>query len=59
MTHFLIGPSIIVMGIGCMQLNLSYIFVGGMGEELMGLRGDIKELWQITKEKMTDPSVCV
>lgn len=39
MTHFLIGPSIIVMGIGCMQLNLSYIFVSGRGEELMGTRG--------------------
>lgn len=34
MAHFPIGPPIIVMGIGHMQLNLSNIFVGGMLEEL-------------------------
>lgn len=39
MTHFLIGPPIIVMGIGCMQLNLSYIFVGRMVIELTEPRG--------------------
>lgn len=39
MTHFPIGPPIIVMGIGCMQLNLSNIFVGAMLEELTEPRG--------------------
>lgn len=39
MTHFPIGPPIIVMGIGRMQLNLSNIFVGGMLEELTEPRG--------------------
>lgn len=39
MTHFLIGPPIIVVGIGCMQLNLSYIFVGRMVKELTEPRG--------------------
>ena len=40
MTHFLIGLPVIVMGIGSMQLNLSYIFVGGILEELTESRDD-------------------
>lgn len=39
MSHFLIGPPIIAMGIGCMQLNLSNIFFGWMLEELTESRG--------------------
>lgn len=41
MTHFLIGPPIIVVGIGCMQLNLSYIFVGRMEKGVDGAEGMI------------------
>lgn len=39
MSHFLIGPPVIVMGIGCVQLNLSNIFVGGMLDESVESRG--------------------
>lgn len=61
MTHFLIGPPIIVMGIGCMQLNLSYIFVGRMVIELTEPRGRYESETGGEKNKRDemDPSVFV
>lgn len=60
MTHFLIGPPIIVMGIGCMQLNLSYIFVGGMVIELTEPRGRYESKRRGTKQReWKDPSICL
>lgn len=59
-----IGPSIIVVGIGCMQLNLSYIFVGNMVIELTEPRGWYERKSRNKKKKKKgedelDPSIFV
>lgn len=59
MTHFLIGLPIIVMGIGCMQLNLSYIFVGRRVEELTEPRGWYERIIYIYIYKKDDRSLSI